>query len=54
MEIKAFIGTMALGMVAGAAAALMLPKQSPVYKAASNAADTVKQTVSDAFDNLDF
>lgn len=45
MEIKAFLATMGLGVVAGAAAALMIPKQSDVYQTADKAAKAMKQEV---------
>ena len=52
MEIKAFAATLGLGMVAGAAVTLMLPKHSKVYQFASNTAETIKEDVSDMFDSM--
>ena len=46
MQVKSFVLTLGVGMVAGATAALMLPTQSSVRKAAQKAADTVAQSVS--------
>lgn len=46
MQVGSFVMTLGLGMVAGATAALMLPTQSNVRKAAQKAADTVEQSVS--------
>ena len=52
MEIKAFAATLGLGMLAGAAVAMMLPKDSAVYRAADDAAQTVKDGVADAIDSM--
>lgn len=43
MQVKSFVATVGLSMVAGAAAVLMLPKNSGVYRAADDAARTIKQ-----------
>jgi hypothetical protein len=48
MEIKAFAATLGAGMLAGAAVVMMLPKQSPVYRAVDDAATTIRDGVSQA------
>ncbi len=52
MKVGAFMVTLGLGMIAGATAAMMLPYQSSVRKAAQKAADTVEQTVSKMTDAI--
>lgn len=42
MHVKSFIVTVGLSAAAGAAAMLMIPKNSKVYRTATNAADTIK------------
>ena len=42
MEVKSFIASLGLGMAAGAAAVLMMPKQSQAYRMADDAAQTIK------------
>ena len=42
MQIKSFVTTMGLGMAAGAAAILLLPKESKAYRAADDAAQILK------------
>ena len=42
MQIKSFITTMGIGIAAGAATVLMLPKNSKVYQAANDAANMIK------------
>jgi len=46
MEVKSFIATMSLGAVAGAAAVLMMPKDSKAYRKADQAVQTLKTKVS--------
>ena len=48
MTIKSFVLTLGLGMVGGAVAATVLPKQPQVRKAVSKAADTVETAVESA------
>lgn len=48
MTIKSFALTLGLGMVGGAVAAAVLPKQPQVKKAVSKAADTVENAVETA------
>ena len=52
MEIKSFAATLGVGILAGAATMLMIPKQSSVYKAADDAAMTVKRGVTHAVENM--
>ena len=52
MEVKAFAATLGLGLVAGAAAAMMIPKQSKVYRVANDAAEALKQEVSQVVSNM--
>mgnify|MGYP007125809976 CR=1 FL=1 len=47
MQVKSFLFTLALGMAAGGAVALMLPQQSAVRQTAQKAADGIQQYVSD-------
>lgn len=42
MQVKSFIATVGLGVVAGAATVLLLPKSSPVYRKADEAVQTIK------------
>ena len=42
MQVKSFVVTIGLGMVAGAAAVLMMPKNCKVYRKADEAAQTLK------------
>lgn len=46
MQVKGFLLTLGLGMVAGGAAALMLPQQSKVRKTAQKAVDSMEQGIS--------
>lgn len=48
MQIKTLMLALGAGMVAGGVAALMLPTQSQVRKAAQKAADTIGQTANEA------
>lgn len=48
MTIKGFAFTLGLGMVGGAVAATVLPKQPEVRRAVSMAADTVENAVESA------
>ena len=50
MSIKSFALTLGLGMVGGAAAALVLPKQPMVQQAVSRAADSIENAVEQARD----
>ena len=48
MTIKGFVLTLGLGMVGGAVAATVLPKQPQVQKAVSKAADAVENAAETA------
>ncbi len=52
MKMKSFLATMGLGMVAGAAAMLMIPKHSEVYRMADDAANTIKQEAGKMLDSI--
>lgn len=52
MQVKSMLTSVGLGMVAGAAAVLMLPKQSKAYRVADDAAQTIKQEAGKMLDNL--
>lgn len=43
MQIRSTITAIGLGMVAGAATVLMLPRHSEAYRMADEAANTIKQ-----------
>ena len=47
MQVKTFIATMGIGAAAGAAAVLMMPKDSKLYRKADSAAQTLKNKVSE-------
>jgi hypothetical protein len=50
MKIKTFALTLGLGMVGGAVAATVLPRQPKVRQAITNAADTIENAVETAKD----
>ena len=52
MKVSTFAATLGLGMLAGAAAILMLPKHSKVYRAADSAANTIKDEITDFVEDL--
>lgn len=52
MEIKTAAISLGIGMIAGAAAALMIPKQSKPYQVASDVADTIKSGVTQISDTI--
>lgn len=52
MEVKTFAATLGVGMLTGAAVMLMIPRHSAVYKAADDAAMTVKRSVTHALDSV--
>ena len=43
MKVKSFVATIGLGMVAGAATMLMIPRNSQAYRIADDAAHAVKE-----------
>lgn len=52
MEVKTFAVTLGLGMAAGAAAVLLMPKQSKVYKTADETARKLKEEVSETISHM--
>ena len=52
MQIKPWITTVGFGMIAGAAAVLMLPKHSEAYRMADDAAHTIKREASKVIDSM--
>lgn len=52
MQVKSFAMTLGAGMLAGAAVMMMVPKRSPVYKAADDAAKSIKRCVSHTMDEI--
>ena len=52
MQVKSFVFTLGLGMVAGAAAATVLPRQPQVRQAVTKAADSVENAVEMAKDTI--
>lgn len=52
MQVKSFVLTLGLGMVAGAAAATVLPRQPQVRQAVTKAADSVENAVEMAKDTI--
>lgn len=52
MEVKTFAATLVLGLLAGATAAMLLPKESKVYRTANSAVQMVKDEISDAVNSL--
>ena len=52
MQVKSFLLTMGAGMAVGALGAMMLPKQSSVYRFTRDAADTIRAEADKAIDAL--
>lgn len=52
MQVRSFLLTLGVGMLAGGAVALMLPQQSPVRQKAQQAVDSLEKTVADAAQKL--
>lgn len=52
MQMKTWIASIGLGMAAGAAAILMIPKQSQTYQMADDAAQTIKTEASKIIDAI--
>lgn len=50
MQVRSFVWTMGIGMAAGAAIAMVLPKQPQVKTAVAKAADTIEDAVEQAKD----
>lgn len=52
MDVKNFAATLGVGMVAGAATMLLIPKHSQAYRTADEAAHSIKKTVKHTLDDL--
>ncbi|MBQ1263989.1 MAG: hypothetical protein IIY04_01050 [Oscillospiraceae bacterium] len=52
MQTKTFFVTLGVGLAAGALGAMMLPKDSEVYKTAKNAADGIKTEAEKLMDSM--
>lgn len=52
MQVKTFVLTMGAGIAVGMLGALMLPKNSEVYRFTKNAADTVKSEAEKVIDTI--
>ncbi len=52
MQVKSFVASLGLGMVAGAATILMMPKQSQAYRMADDAAQTIKMEAGKMLDSM--
>lgn len=52
MDVRVFAATLGAGLVVGATAAMLVPKESKVYQMAEDAAKTVERNVSHAVDDL--
>lgn len=52
MEVKSWITSVGIGMVAGAAAILMIPKRSEAYRIADDAANSLKHGASRMMENM--
>lgn len=52
MQMKSVITSVGLGMVAGAAAILMIPRHSDAYRMADDAAHSLKRSAEKMMDNI--
>jgi len=52
MKMKSLVAAMGLGMMAGAATILMIPRHSQAYRMADDAAQTVKNEASRLMDRV--
>lgn len=52
MQMKTWIASLGLGMVAGAATVLMMPKHSQAYRMADDAAHTIKMEAGRMLDSI--
>lgn len=52
MQVKTLVASVGLGMAAGAAAILMLPKHSKAYRMADDAAHTIKMEAGRMLDQM--
>lgn len=52
MKVKTFVAAMGLSMAAGAAAIMMMPKSSKVYRAAEDATQAIKMEAGRMMDSM--
>ena len=52
MQVRSFVLTMGAGIAIGALGAMMLPKSSPVYHAAKDAANTIRSEAERAMQSM--
>ena len=52
MQVRSFLLTMGAGIAVGALGAMMLPKNSGVYKTTKQAANAIKREAGSAIDSL--
>ena len=52
MQVRSLVTTVGIGMVAGAAAILMIPRNSEVYRVADDAAHSLKQSAEKMMNNM--
>ena len=52
MEVKSWITSVGIGLVAGAAAILMIPKRSEAFRIADDAANSLKHSASRMMENM--
>ena len=52
MQVRSFLLTMGAGVAVGALGAMMLPKNSEVYKTTKQAANAIKREAASAIDSL--
>ena len=52
MQVRSFLLTMGAGVAVGALGAMMLPKNSEVYKTTKHAANAIKREAESAIDSL--
>lgn len=52
MQVKSWITSVGIGMVAGAAAILMMPRHSEAYRMADDAAHSLKQSANRVMQNM--
>ena len=52
MKMSSFLATMGVGMVAGAATMLMIPKHFEAYRMADDAANAIKQEAGKMLDSI--
>ena len=52
MQVKSLLLTMGIGLVAGAATVLMIPRHSEAYRMADDAAHTIKQSAGRMLDSI--